>query len=87
MHIKHDSRQALYWLERALSNGYAPAEKSIGLARQEVAKADRRIALNERKIQLENEYANLRGLFTGKRRREIEEAIYSINKQLEELNR
>ena len=87
LHIKHDSRQALYWLERALSNGYAPAEKSIGLARQEVAKADRRIALNERKIQLENEYANLRGLFTGKRRREIEEAIYSINKQLEELNR
>ena len=43
--------------------------------------------LQKQKAQLEQELASLKGLFTGKRRKEIQERLALIDEQLKELNR
>ena len=49
-------------------------------------KAERKAALEREKTALQTELANLRGLFTGKRRREIESRLAQIEKDLKGLN-
>ena len=61
-------------------NSKAAAAKAAEETRQ------KKIAsLNSEKVSLDTEFANLRGLFTGKRRREIEARLTEINTELAEL--
>lgn len=48
------------------------------------ARAQRRAALEAERTALQNELANLKGLFSGKRRKEIEARLAAIAKELEE---
>ena len=51
---------------------------------QEEQRAQRRAALEAERTALQNELANLKGLFSGKRRKEIEARLAAIAKELEE---
>ena len=65
--------------ERAEAQRRAAAERAVAQRR---AKID---ALNEEKANLQTELANLRGLFSGKRRRELEAQIAQADEQLAAL--
>lgn len=54
--------------------------------RKEESRQKKLTALNEEKSVLNLEYANLKGLFTGKRRKEIEAQLAEINNELKELS-
>ena len=48
-------------------------------------KEERRLAAEKQKADLQTELANLKGLFTGKRRREIEARLAEIDAELKNL--
>ena len=59
-------------------------EHKESVHRQEEAQAQRRAALDAERTALQNELASLKGLFSGKRRKEIEVRLAAITKELEE---
>ena len=59
-------------------------EHKESVHRQEEARAQRRAALEAERTALQNELACLKGLFSGKRRKEIEVRLAAITKELEE---
>ncbi len=66
----------------------AAAEETARKAAEEKAEAERKAgiaALNEEKSRLQSELANLKGLFSGKRRREIEARLAQIEAELSKL--
>lgn len=69
--------------ERAALCKKAYEEKKA--AREERERANRAAALNTEKSNLQTELANLKGLFTGKRRKEIEARLYEIEWELKRL--
>ena len=63
----------------------AEAERRAAAEKAEAERRARIAALNKEKDNLQIELTNLRGLFTGKRRREIEARIAEIEAELEKL--
>jgi alpha-tubulin suppressor-like RCC1 family protein len=66
--------------ERAEAERKAAAEKAERERQEKIAK------LNAEKASLQDELASLKGLFSGKRRKEIEARLAEIGKELEKLN-
>ena len=60
-------------------------ERAKRAAREERERANRAAALNTEKSNLQTELANLKGLFTGKRRKEIEARLAQIENELNSL--
>ena len=76
---------AMRWLEKAKANGYEQADEDMATIRDAFAKikrAETKSKLLERKEALERELLDLKGLFTGKRRRMIQEEIAEINREI-----
>ena len=65
--------------ERAEAKANREAERS----RKEAEAARKKVVLESEKTTLQAELANLNGLFTGKRRKEIEEKLIEIKTELE----
>ena len=61
-------------------------EKAEKSAAHEKTKTEKRVGLASEKKALQNELANLKGLFTGKRRKEIESRLAEIEKELSSLD-
>lgn len=59
-------------------------ERAKRKAALEKERAQRRAALDAERTALQNEFASLKGLFSGKRRKEIEVRLAAITKELEE---
>ena len=61
-------------------------ELSERKAREEAERQAKRTALNDEKSKLQTELANLKGLFSGKRRKEIEIRLKEIEIRMKELD-
>ena len=71
--------------ERKEAAERAEAERKTAAKRAEAERQRKIAALNDEKAKLNTELANLKGLFTGKRRKEIETRFAEINAELRKL--
>jgi len=71
--------------ERKVAEERAEAQRRADAEKAEAQRRARIATLNQEKADLQTELSNLRGLFTGKRRREIEERLAEIDAELKKL--
>ena len=71
--------------ERKEAAERAEAERKAAAKRAEAERQRKIATLNDEKAKLNTELANLKGLFTGKRRKEIETRLAEINAELKKL--
>ncbi len=71
--------------EKAEREAREARERAERVAAEEKARQERITALNTEKTNLQTELANLKGLFTGKRRKEIEARLAQIDNELKSL--
>ena len=77
--------EALLWLGRAKQGGYEKADSDIAIVQDGIRRSERIRQLVGRKTALEEELRNLRGFFSGKRRKEIEGELAQIERELGQM--